>query len=175
MVLRASRRLGFSRICNAAAACKTLPARMFFMLTSNFYYAIMNERQSSIGRFTAQMLCALALRCGRFPEWPKGADCKSVGSAFGGSNPPSPTTALCGYRRGFYLAVTFFTFMKRRGVPDVPVLFKIPLNGVLPLRGIFYSFFRTGNCVVSTAIWKRLISYLRYQRCRISEWWRCLG
>ena len=29
---------------------------------------------------------------GGFPEWPKGADCKSVVSDFGGSNPPSPTT-----------------------------------------------------------------------------------
>ena len=28
---------------------------------------------------------------GRIPEWPKGADCKSVASCFGGSNPPSPT------------------------------------------------------------------------------------
>ena len=28
---------------------------------------------------------------GRFPEWPKGADCKSVGTAFRGSNPRSPT------------------------------------------------------------------------------------
>ena len=28
---------------------------------------------------------------GRIPEWPKGADCKSVVSAFGGSNPPPPT------------------------------------------------------------------------------------
>ncbi len=28
---------------------------------------------------------------GRIPEWPKGADCKSVVSDFGGSNPPSPT------------------------------------------------------------------------------------
>ena len=28
---------------------------------------------------------------GRVPEWPKGADCKSVASRFGGSNPPSPT------------------------------------------------------------------------------------
>ena len=29
---------------------------------------------------------------GGVPEWPKGADCKSVVSDFGGSNPPSPTT-----------------------------------------------------------------------------------
>ena len=28
---------------------------------------------------------------GRFPEWPKGADCKSVVADFGGPNPPSPT------------------------------------------------------------------------------------
>lgn len=29
---------------------------------------------------------------GGVPEWPKGTDCKSVGAAFGGSNPPSPTS-----------------------------------------------------------------------------------
>ena len=28
---------------------------------------------------------------GGIPEWPKGTDCKSAGTAFGGSNPPSPT------------------------------------------------------------------------------------
>ena len=28
---------------------------------------------------------------GEVPEWPKGADCKSAGSAFGGSNPPLST------------------------------------------------------------------------------------
>ena len=28
---------------------------------------------------------------GRIPEWPKGADCKSVVDDFGGSNPPPPT------------------------------------------------------------------------------------
>ena len=36
---------------------------------------------------------------GRFPEWPKGADCKSVVADFGGPNPPSPTkieTYPCG-------------------------------------------------------------------------------
>ena len=30
---------------------------------------------------------------GGVPEWSKGTDCKSVGEAFGGSNPP-PTTTL---------------------------------------------------------------------------------
>ena len=29
---------------------------------------------------------------GSVPEWPKGADCKSAGIAYGGSNPPRPTT-----------------------------------------------------------------------------------
>ena len=28
---------------------------------------------------------------GEVPEWPKGADCKSAGSAYGGSNPPLST------------------------------------------------------------------------------------
>ena len=32
------------------------------------------------------------LRFGGVPEWPKGSDCKSDGSAFGGSNPPPSTT-----------------------------------------------------------------------------------
>ena len=32
---------------------------------------------------------------GGVPEWPKGADCKSAGSTFGGSNPP-PSTKLKG-------------------------------------------------------------------------------
>ena len=29
---------------------------------------------------------------GQIPEWPKGTDCKSAGTAYGGSNPPLPTT-----------------------------------------------------------------------------------
>ena len=29
--------------------------------------------------------------CGGVPEWPKGADCKSVASCFDGSNPSSST------------------------------------------------------------------------------------
>jgi hypothetical protein len=37
---------------------------------------------------------AEARKCGEVPEWPKGADCKSAGEAFGGSNPPLSTTRL---------------------------------------------------------------------------------
>ena len=29
------------------------------------------------------------------PEWPKGVDCKSTGTAYGGSNPSRPTTSGC--------------------------------------------------------------------------------
>lgn len=32
-----------------------------------------------------------AIKYGRFPEWPKGTDCKSVVTDFSGSNPLSPT------------------------------------------------------------------------------------
>ena len=34
---------------------------------------------------------------GWIPEWPKGADCKSVGTAFEGSNPSPSITNLIGY------------------------------------------------------------------------------
>ncbi len=34
---------------------------------------------------------------GRIPEWPKGADCKSVVTDFGGSNPPPPILIIAGW------------------------------------------------------------------------------
>ncbi len=40
---------------------------------------------------------------GWFPEWPNGADCKSVASSFGGSNPSPPTST-----RDCFAAVSFF-------------------------------------------------------------------
>lgn len=43
---------------------------------------------------------ASAAAYGRLPEWPKGAVCKTAGSAYGGSNPPAPTT------RGEYATVS---------------------------------------------------------------------
>src|SRR5947209_16706907 len=43
---------------------------------------------------------------GSVPEWPKGADCKSAGSAYGGSNPPRPTgRSLTGETASFTLCV----------------------------------------------------------------------
>ena len=41
---------------------------------------------------------------GRVPEWPKGADCKSVVADFGGSNPPSPTK----YRVDTFVSARYF-------------------------------------------------------------------
>ena len=35
------------------------------------------------------------LNCGGVPEWPKGADCKSAGAAFVGSNPTPSTSVRC--------------------------------------------------------------------------------
>ena len=40
---------------------------------------------------------------GRVPEWPKGADCKSVVTDFGGSNPPSPTKTMSTVARRCFL------------------------------------------------------------------------
>ena len=42
----------------------------------------------------------VGLDFGGVPEWPKGSDCKSDGSAFGGSNPP-PSTSLWRPAAGF--------------------------------------------------------------------------
>ncbi len=36
------------------------------------------------------------ITCGGVPEWSKGTDCKSVGDAFGGSNPPPSTIYSAG-------------------------------------------------------------------------------
>ena len=38
------------------------------------------------------LACYPRPRSGSVPEWPKGAGCKPVGIAYGGSNPPRPTT-----------------------------------------------------------------------------------
>ena len=41
-------------------------------------------------RFEPYRSHLLKIKYGRFPEWPKGTDCKSVGTAFEGSNPSPP-------------------------------------------------------------------------------------
>ncbi len=39
-------------------------------------------------------ICSMSKYYGEVPEWPKGTDCKSVGIAFGGSNPPLPIFSI---------------------------------------------------------------------------------
>ncbi len=75
--------------------------------------------------------------CGGVPEWSKGADCKSAGKAFGGSNPPPTTTAFClsnnlrcdphfsGFRKGWRAAA---------GVP-LPLLSEVGVNCDYPPAG----------------------------------------
>ena len=67
----------------------------------------MEESFAGVAQPVEQLICnqqvagsspIASSRCGGVPEWPKGADCKSVGSAFGGSNPP-PSTRLPGHKR----------------------------------------------------------------------------
>ena len=43
-----------------------------------------NDRRRGVCRREIESAAA----CGEVPEWPKGADCKSAGDAYGGSNPP---------------------------------------------------------------------------------------
>ena len=56
-------------------------------------------------------------RSGGIPEWPKGADCKSVSSAFGGSNPPSPTSGRASRQAVLFLKrpAGSLHFAERRG------------------------------------------------------------
>ena len=58
---------------------------------------------------------------GEVPEWPKGADCKSAGAAFGGSNPPLSTSKIC--RANF--AVSSIKLMNEKFEKRVNEVFKI--------------------------------------------------
>ena len=52
------------------------------------------------GCIAGRSLCATIVRPGSVPEWPKGADCKSAGNAFDGSNPSRPTNGERPAQRG---------------------------------------------------------------------------
>ena len=56
-----------------------------------------SHRYADVAQLAEQLICnqqvigsspIIGSYSGWIPEWPKGADCKSVGTAFGGSNPP---------------------------------------------------------------------------------------
>ena len=61
---------------------------------------VRNALYAGVAQLVEQLICNQQVRGsspftssinGGVPEWPKGADCKSVASRFGGSNPPSST------------------------------------------------------------------------------------
>ena len=65
---------------------------------------ICNQQVAGSSPFTSSIF-------GGIPEWPKGADCKSVVSDFGGSNPPSSTkNPECESIRDFYFSVNSSLF-----------------------------------------------------------------
>ena len=63
-------------------------------------------------------IVTLAL-CGGIPEWPKGADCKSVVTDFGGSNPPSPTSEKTAVLLSFLSSTAAFILPAMRLVPQL--------------------------------------------------------
>ena len=76
----------------------------FFNVTVKMSPLVTSWRSSTV----EQLICnqpvagsnpiASSRSIGGVPEWPKGADCKSAGDAFGGSNPP-PSTILHDVRK----------------------------------------------------------------------------
>ena len=72
---------------------------LFLSRFFDFYIDIFPNVQYNTNR--AKTACgpevlAHTFKYGGVPEWPKGADCKSVASRFGGSNPPSSTRLSLG-------------------------------------------------------------------------------
>ena len=81
---------------------------------------ICNQQVGGSSPSTGSTLCyseALRSEYGGIPEWPKGADCKSVSSAFGGSNPPSPTKK----RQASLMPVVFYFFRMTVLAPGLPL------------------------------------------------------
>ena len=51
---------------------------------------ICNQQVNGSSPLIGSLLQITVRAYGWIPEWPKGADCKSVANCFGGSNPPPP-------------------------------------------------------------------------------------
>ena len=78
-------------------------------------------------------LSGLSLKYGRVPEWPKGADCKSVVFDFNGSNPFSPTNnksnritmrLLLTYTLFYTIYSVFWFFMSFKAVTNLSSSFE---------------------------------------------------
>ena len=57
---------------------------------------------------------------GRVPEWPKGADCKSVAQRFDGSNPSSPTTKKAPCKGAFLVVRSGLAAESSAKAPKIP-------------------------------------------------------
>ena len=72
-------------------------------LSEKIDFIFIAYREASVAQMAEQLICnqwvggsipfagSRGVKDGEVPEWLKGADCKSAGSAFGGSNPPLST------------------------------------------------------------------------------------
>ena len=108
-VAQFGRVLGLGPRCRRFKSCRLDQKNLVKLLTMDQKPAIINRlspQYAGVAQLVEQLICnqqvggsspstsstKLKISYGRVPEWPKGADCKSVVSDFGGSNPPSPTT-----------------------------------------------------------------------------------
>jgi hypothetical protein len=72
---------------------------------------------------------------GGVPEWPKGSDCKSAGTAFEGSN-PSPSTIFY-FVSIFFCLTSFITHTKKAFL--LLLLIFLLITGLFPTLSLFIS------------------------------------
>ena len=72
--------------------------------------AVCSSCNKRVSRFYNMSLRLRSSVYGGVPEWPKGTDCKSAASSFGGSNPPSSTRkkGLCILQGPFFCEINSF-------------------------------------------------------------------
>ena len=110
-VAQFGRVLGLGPRCRRFKSCRLDQKNLVKLLTMDQKPAIINRlspQYAGVAQLVEQLICnqqvggsspstssnlsaAQQSEYGGIPEWPKGADCKSVVSDFGGPNPPSPT------------------------------------------------------------------------------------
>ena len=110
-VAQFGRVLGLGPRCRRFKSCRLDQKNLVKLLTMDQKPAIINRlspQYAGVAQLVEQLICNQQVggsspstssklplqRTGEYggiPEWPKGADCKSVVSDFGGPNPPSPT------------------------------------------------------------------------------------
>ena len=84
---------------------------------------------------------------GSVPEWPKGADCKSVVFDFGGSNPPAPTkTMSTAYGRCFLF---WLKVVVSRNAASLPVFAKGEMAVDKTAKGKLYAAWQSQDAVVT--------------------------